>query len=69
MPSNIQRAIPGLCKSEIFVWIPNGNFSEPVWWTKKDWKKGPESSIRADLYGVTENLLIIEAQGEEKILA
>jgi hypothetical protein len=38
---------------------PNGKFSEPGWWTEKDGKKGPESSIRADLYGITENLLML----------
>jgi hypothetical protein len=38
---------------------PNGKFSEPGWWTEKDGEKGPESSIRADLCGITENLLIL----------
>jgi hypothetical protein len=45
----------GTLKIRNFSLDPNGKFSEPGWWTEKDGKKGPESSIRADLYGITEN--------------
>ena len=38
---------------------PNGKFTEPGWWIEKDGKKGPESSIGADLFSILENLLIL----------
>lgn len=44
---------------------PNGKFSEPGWWIEKDGVKGVETSIGADLFGITENLLLL---GEEVIV-
>jgi hypothetical protein len=38
---------------------PNGKFSEPVWWIEKDSQKGVETSIGADLFAITENLLML----------
>jgi len=49
----------GSLKIRNFRLDPNGKFTEPGWWLEKDGNKGSESSIRADLRGIIENLLIL----------
>jgi hypothetical protein len=49
----------GTLKIRNFRLDPNDKFSEPGWWIEKDGKKGIESSIGADLFGIAENLLML----------
>jgi len=38
---------------------PGGKISEPAWWIEKNGKSTPKTSIRADLCGILENLLLL----------